>query len=191
MIRRIALYAIRFSASKGKNGKDFSVFFQWDYAFRGILRSVSSSIFISFILRNARIEIPFHLKREQKKKNRCKNFSWKNLHRLKERERGGKIDPHPISSTNNETIEQMEIGDVAGYQPASHAGAKQRRPCFSSEKSGIYTPSWAQALRKQILLGKKHRVTSLYDSRNAQELELRRKGRKSDKKAEGGRDTYH
>lgn len=28
MIRRIALYAIRFSASKGKNGKDFSVFFQ-------------------------------------------------------------------------------------------------------------------------------------------------------------------
>lgn len=50
--------------------------------------SISSSIFISFILRNARIEIPFHLKREQKKKNRCKNFSWKNLHRLKERERG-------------------------------------------------------------------------------------------------------
>lgn len=90
MIRRIALYAIRFSASKGKNGKDFSVFFQWDYAFRGILRSVSSSIFISFILRNARIEIPFHLKREQKKKNRCKNFSWKNLHRLKEREREGR-----------------------------------------------------------------------------------------------------
>lgn len=52
--------------------------------------SISSSIFISFILRNARIEIPFHLKREQKKKNRCKNFSWKNLHRLKEREREGR-----------------------------------------------------------------------------------------------------
>lgn len=89
--------------------------------------------------RTHRDSIPF--KEGAKEKESLQEFSVEKSPSFeRERERGGKIDPHPISSTNNETIEQMEIGDVAGYQPASHAGAKQRRPCFSSEKSGIYTP---------------------------------------------------
>lgn len=142
MIPRIALYAIRFSASKGKNGKDFSVFFSMRLR---VSRHSSICLILYFYFfhsqkRTHRDSIPF--KEGAKEKESLQEFSVEKSPSFeRERERGGKIDPHPISSTNNETIEQMEIGDVAGYQPASHAGAKQRRPCFSSEKSGIYTPS--------------------------------------------------
>lgn len=59
MIPRIALYAIRFSASKGKNGKDFSVFFNEITRFAAFFDLILYFYFFHSQKRTHRDSIPF------------------------------------------------------------------------------------------------------------------------------------
>lgn len=191
MIRRIALYAIRFSASKGKNGKDFSVFFSMRLR---VSRHSSICLILYFYFfhsqkRTHRDSIPF--KEGAKEKESLQEFFVEKSPSFEREREGRKNRPAPY------ILDKQWNNRINGNRRCSRLSARvacrgqATSPVFFIRKKRHLHPSWAQALRKQILLGKKHRVTSLYDSRNAHELELRRRGRKSDKKAEGGRDTYH